>query len=92
MQPVVTVVMYWLVFDKVFNTKAQMLVSGVEVPYVLYLTAGLVPWCYFSALKVGTNAQNSNPQPSYKTSKRLRTCILKRLKGVARERLELSTS
>ena len=36
-QPVVTVVMYWLVFDKVFNTKAQMLASGVEVPYELGL-------------------------------------------------------
>lgn len=56
-QPVVTVVMYWLVFDKVFNTKAQMLASGVEVPYVLYLTAGLVPWFYFSeAITNGTGA------------------------------------
>lgn len=56
-QPVVTVVMYWLVFDKVFNTKAQMLASGVEVPYVLYLTAGLVPWFYFSeAITNGTSA------------------------------------
>lgn len=56
-QPVVTVAMYWLVFDKVFNTKAQMLASGVEVPYVLYLTAGLVPWFYFSeAITNGTSA------------------------------------
>ena len=56
-QPVVTVVLYWLVFDKVFNTKAQMLASGVEVPYVLYLTAGLVPWFYFSeAITNGTSA------------------------------------
>lgn len=56
-QPVVTVVMYWLVFDKVFNTKAQMLASGVEVPYVLYLTAGLVPWFYFSeSITNGTSA------------------------------------
>ena len=46
-QPVVTVVMYWIVFDKVFNTRSQMLASGVEVPYVLYLTAGLVPWFFF---------------------------------------------
>lgn len=46
-QPLVTVVMYWIVFDKVFNTRSQMLASGVEVPYVLYLTAGLVPWFFF---------------------------------------------
>lgn len=56
-QPVVTVVMYWIVFDVVFNTRSQMVASGVEVPYVLYLTAGLVPWFYFSeALTNGTNA------------------------------------
>lgn len=56
-QPVITVLMYWIVFDVVFNTRSQMLASGVEVPYVLYLTAGLVPWFYFSeALTNGTNA------------------------------------
>lgn len=47
-QPVVTVLMYWIVFDKVFNTRSQMVASGVEVPYVLFLTAGLVPWFFFS--------------------------------------------
>lgn len=52
-QPVVTVVMYYIVFDKIFPTQRQ---SG-EVPFVLFLTAGLVPWFYFSeALNNGTNA------------------------------------
>ncbi|MBO4899386.1 MAG: ABC transporter permease [Lachnospiraceae bacterium] len=51
-QPVVTVLMYWIVFDKVFNTRSQMIASGVEVPYVLFLTAGLVPWFFFQE---GTN-------------------------------------
>ena len=46
-QPVVTVVMYWIVFDVVFDTRSQMVASGVEVPYVLFLTAVLVPWFYF---------------------------------------------
>lgn len=46
-QPVVTVVMYWIVFDKVFDTKSQLVAGGIKVPYVLYLTAGLVPWFYF---------------------------------------------
>ena len=56
-QPVVTVLMYWIVFDKVFQTRAQLVASGVEVPYVLYLTAGLVPWFFFSeALSGGTSA------------------------------------
>ncbi|WMC91765.1 ABC transporter permease [Kineothrix sp. MB12-C1] len=56
-QPIVTVVMYWIVFDRVFNTRSQLVAGGIEVPYVLYLTAGLVPWFYFSeALTNGTTA------------------------------------
>ena len=56
-QPVVTVAMYYIVFDKVFQTRSQMVSSGVEVPYVLFLTSGLVPWFYFSeAITNGTNA------------------------------------
>lgn len=56
-QPVVTVLMYWVVFDVIFKTRSEMVASGVEVPYVLFLTAGLVPWFYFSeAITNGTNA------------------------------------
>lgn len=56
-QPVVTVVMYWIVFDVIFNTRSEMVASGVEVPYVLFLTTGLVPWFYFSEMITnGTNA------------------------------------
>ena len=56
-QPVVTVVMYWIVFDKVFNTRSQLLAGGIEVPYVLFLTSGLVPWFYFQEMLVnGTQA------------------------------------
>lgn len=46
-QPVVTVVMYWLVFEKVFGNRSEFLTEGLEVPYVLYLTAGLVHWFSF---------------------------------------------
>ena len=46
-QPIVTVVMYWIVFDKVFNTRSQLIAGGIEVPYVLFLTSGLVPWFFF---------------------------------------------
>jgi len=56
-QPVVTVLMYYLVFDKIFGSKGPMLRGGIEVPFVLFLTAGLVPWFFFSeALNNGTNA------------------------------------
>ena len=56
-QPVVTVAMYWFVFDNFFGQKAQLLSGGIQMPYVLYLTAGLVPWFYFSeALNNGTTA------------------------------------
>ena len=56
-QPVVTVFMYWFVFDTFFNQKAQMIASGIDMPYVLYLTAGLVPWFYFTeSLQNGTTA------------------------------------
>lgn len=56
-QPVVTVAMYYCVFGLIFPSKAQLAASGVSAPYVLWLTAGLVPWFYFSeALVSGTNA------------------------------------
>ncbi len=56
-QPVVTVVMYYIVFDVIIGSTRQLASDGVEIPYVLFLTAGLVPWFYFSeALTNGTNA------------------------------------
>lgn len=56
-QPVVTVAMYYVVFDVIMDSRANMLRSGVEVPFVLFLTAGLVPWFFFNeALTNGTNA------------------------------------
>ncbi len=56
-QPVVTVLMYWIIFEKVFGGQGPRGDNGVEVPFVLFLTAGLVPWFYFNeALTNGTNA------------------------------------
>ena len=41
----------------IFQNKATLLASGIEAPYVLWLTAGLVPWFYFSeAIVQGTQA------------------------------------
>lgn len=56
-QPVVTVVMYWFVFDRFFGQGKQQITTGIAIPYVLYLTAGLVPWFYFTeAWQSGTTA------------------------------------
>lgn len=53
-QPVVTVAMYYVVFDVIMGTGKSMV---PDKPYVLFLTAGLVPWFYFNeALNSGTNA------------------------------------
>ena len=55
-QPVVTVLLYWLVFDVLFQTRAQM-AGNVNVPYVLFLTTGLTPWFFFmESLNAGTTA------------------------------------
>lgn len=55
-QPVVTVLMYYIVFDRIFGSSGPMR-EGIEVPFVLFLTAGLVPWFFFSeALTNGTQA------------------------------------
>ena len=47
-QPVVTVFVYWFVFEKALNAASQSTKAGITVPYVLWLIAGLVPWFYFS--------------------------------------------
>ncbi len=53
-QPVVTVGMYYVVFDVIMKTGGR---GSSGVPFVLFLTAGLVPWFFFSeALNNGTNA------------------------------------
>lgn len=56
-QPVVTIVLYYFVFEVIFTSRAQLVSGGIETPYVLWLTAGLVPWFFFSeAINNGTNA------------------------------------
>ena len=45
-QPVVTVAMYYVVFDKIMGNGLDR--GTGDVPFVLFLTAGLVPWFYFS--------------------------------------------
>ncbi len=47
-QPVVTVVMYWLVFDVIIGGAGEAMRGSGNIPFVLFLTTGLVPWFYFN--------------------------------------------
>ena len=52
-QPVVTVLVYWFVFQVGFRAGR----GSLKVPFVLYLVAGIVPWFFFQdGLNGGTNA------------------------------------
>mgnify|MGYP002512074298 FL=1 len=56
-QPVITVALYWFVFDYVMGARAEALAGTIQIPYVIWLTAGLVPWFFFSeAITGGTMA------------------------------------
>ncbi|HAF26406.1 MAG TPA: teichoic acid ABC transporter permease [Lachnospiraceae bacterium] len=56
-QPVVTILVYWFVFEKGLKSTPSTLEDGTAIPFVLMLTSGLVPWFFFSeALNNGTNA------------------------------------
>ena len=51
-QPVVTILVYWFVFQVGFRSQ-----EVVNFPFVLYLTCGMVPWFFFQdALNGGTTA------------------------------------
>lgn len=66
-QPVITVVMYYIVFDKIMGNGAEGLRDSGEVPFVLFLTAGLVPWFYFN--EAWTNATNALREYDYLVKK-----------------------
>lgn len=54
-QPVITILLYWFVFEFGLHQKASDLRTGVTIPFVLWLMAGLVPWFYFQeAMNGGT--------------------------------------
>ncbi|MEE1113810.1 MAG: ABC transporter permease [Eubacterium sp.] len=55
-QPIVTVFIYWFVFQKALRVGTQQTKAGITIPYVLWLIAGLIPWFYFQDLvSSGTN-------------------------------------
>ena len=51
--PIVTVAMYWVVFDRIFGSGPQVTYTGGDVQYVLFQTAGLVPWFFYSDAVMG---------------------------------------
>lgn len=56
-QPIVTVVVYWFVFEKGLKAGGINTKAGIDVPFVLWLVAGLIPWFFFQeAWSGGTNA------------------------------------
>lgn len=56
-QPIITVLVYWFVFEKALNIGTQSTKAGIGIPFVLWLIAGLVPWFFFSeVIASGTNA------------------------------------
>ena len=56
-QPIITVLVYWFVFEKALNVGTQSTKAGIGIPFILWLIAGLVPWFFFSeVLACGTNA------------------------------------
>lgn len=56
-QPIVTVLVYWFVFEKGLKAGGVSTHSGISVPFVLWLVAGLVPWFFFQdALTGGANS------------------------------------
>ncbi len=66
-QPVVTVLVYWFVFEKGLKAGAQLTSSGLTVPFVLWLVAGIMPWFFFSEAVMG--GANSLKEYSYLVKK-----------------------
>ncbi len=59
-QPIVTVLVYWFVFEKGLRASGVNLKSGIQVPFVLWLTSGIVPWFFFQeAWSAGTSTMNA---------------------------------
>lgn len=56
-QPIVTVVVYWFVFEKGLKAGAVNMRGDISIPFVLWLIAGIVPWFFFQdAINGGTSA------------------------------------
>ncbi|CAH0122350.1 Teichoic acid translocation permease protein TagG [Paenibacillus sp. CECT 9249] len=61
-QPIITILVYWFVFDIGFRVAPLN-----DVPYLLWLMCGLIPWFFFSEALI--NATNSLMEYSYLVKK-----------------------
>lgn len=56
-QPVIMILVYWFVFEKGLKPVPVKNANGTEMPFLLWMTAGLIPWFFFNdALSGGTRA------------------------------------
>jgi teichoic acid transport system permease protein len=56
-QPIVTVLVYWFVFQMGLKAENRQLAGGGDLPYVLWFISAIVPWFFFSeAWGTATNA------------------------------------
>lgn len=56
-QPVIMVLVYWFVFEKGLKPVPVKNAAGTEIPFLLWMIAGLIPWFFFNdALSGGTRA------------------------------------
>jgi len=55
-QPIVTAVLFWFVFEFALGAGPQGMKGDTPIPFVVWLTGGLIPWFYFAdAFNAGTN-------------------------------------
>lgn len=66
-QPIVTVCVYWIVFEKGLGARGVVTGTGLGFPYLLWLVAGLVPWFFFQEALMG--ATNSLVEYNYLVKK-----------------------
>jgi len=56
-QPIVTVLVYWFVFQKGLKANGVKLTDTINVPFVIWLLSGMIPWFFFSdSLNGGSRA------------------------------------
>lgn len=66
-QPIVTVLVYWFVFEKGLKAGGVNTKEGIEIEFVLWFVAALVPWFFFA--EAWGNATNALLEYSYLVKK-----------------------
>lgn len=66
-QPIVTVLVYWFVFEKGLKANGINTKEGIEIQFVLWFVAALMPWFFFA--EAWGNATNALLEYSYLVKK-----------------------